>query len=111
MKAVITQIPEMLSGAEASELFHTLASRLTDIGAGADAAAEEFFSARLFQSACKAAIKGGRVYDMAHIRWICDRLFIKPKDGGSVIRTCPHGRPVAFEVKKSSIDRQFARLT
>ena len=111
MKAVITQIPEMLSGAEASELFHTLASRLTDIGAGADAAAEEFFSARLFQSACKAAIKGGRVYDMAHIRWICDRLFVKPKDGGSVIRTCPHGRPVAFEVKKSSIDRQFARLT
>jgi len=111
MKACITSLPEMLSTNEAVELFHTLASRLTDVGAGADAAAEEFFSARLFQSACKAAIKGGRVYDMAHIRWICDRLFVKPKDGGSVIRTCPHGRPVAFEVKKSSIDRQFARLT
>jgi len=111
MKAVITALPEMLTTAEAVELFHTLSSRLTDVGAGADAAAEEFFSARLFQSACKAAVKGGRVYDMAHIRWICDRLFVKPKDGGSVIRTCPHGRPVAFEVKKSSIDRQFARLT
>ena len=111
MKAVITALPEMLNTAEAVELFHTLSSRLTDVGAGADAAAEEFFSARLFQSACKAAVKGGRVYDMAHVRWICDRLFVKPKDGGSVIRTCPHGRPVAFEVKKSSIDRQFARLT
>ncbi len=108
--AKITEVPDMLNITEATELFVTLASRLCDVGAGADAAAEEFFASRLFQSACKAAIKGGRVYDMAHIRWICDRLFVKPKEGGSVIRTCPHGRPVAFEVKKSSIDRQFARL-
>ena len=110
VNAAINQIPEMLNTTEASELFRTLATQLTDVGAGLDAAAEEFFSARLFQASCKAAIKGGRVYDMAHIKWICDRLFVKPKDGGSVIRTCPHGRPVAFEVKKSSIDRQFARL-
>ena len=106
----VDQIPEMLSTTEASELLMNLSSRLCDVGAGLDAAAEEFFSARLFQASCKAAIKGGRVYDTAHIKWICDRLLVKPKDGGSVIRTCPHGRPVAFEVKRSSIDRQFARL-
>ncbi len=106
----VDQIPEMLNTTEATELLMNLASRLTDLGAGLDAAAEEFFSARLFQASCKAAIKGGRVYDTTHIKWICDRLFVKPKDGGSVIRTCPHGRPVAFEVKRSSIDRQFARL-
>lgn len=106
----VDQIPEMLNTIEATELLMNLASRLCDLGAGLDAAAEEFFSARLFQASCKAAIKGGRVYDTAHIKWICDRLFVKPKDGGSVIRTCPHGRPVAFEVKRSSIDRQFARL-
>ncbi len=109
VNVMIDRIPDMLTPTEALELFHTLASKLCDVGAGLDAAAEEFFSARLFQSACKAAIKGGRVYDMAHIRWICDRLFVKGENG-SVIRTCPHGRPVAFEVKKSSIDRQFARL-
>lgn len=108
--ASITQIPEMLDSTESLELFSTLANRLTDVGAGADAAAEEFFEARLFQSSCKAAIKGGRVYDTAHIKWICDRLLVKSENGGSVIRTCPHGRPVAFEVKKSSIDRQFARI-
>lgn len=111
MKAVINATPEILTADESAELFRTLASRLCDVGAGADAAAEEFFAARLFQSACKAAIKGGRIYDTPHIRWICDRLFVKPKAGESVIRTCPHGRPVAFEVKRSSIDRQFARLT
>ena len=106
----VDQVPDMLSTTEATELLMNLASRLCDVGAGLDAAAEEFFSARLFQASCKAAIKGGRVYDMAHVKWICDRLLVKPKDGGSVIRTCPHGRPVAFEVKRSSIDRQFARL-
>ncbi len=109
VKVSISAIPEILTVKEASELFSTLASRLSDVGGGLDAAAEEFFSARLFQSACKAAVKGGRIYDMAHIKWICDRLFVKGENG-SVIRTCPHGRPVAFEVKKSSIDRQFARL-
>ena len=109
VKVSITAIPEILTVKEASELFSTLASRLSDVGGGLDAAAEEFFSARLFQSACKAAVKGGRIYDVAHIKWICDRLFVKGENG-SVIRTCPHGRPVAFEVKKSSIDRQFARL-
>ncbi|MBR5447823.1 MAG: hypothetical protein IKV40_05300, partial [Clostridia bacterium] len=109
VKVSITAIPEILTVKEASELFSTLASRLSDVGGGLDAAAEEFFSARLFQSACKAAVKGGRIYDMAHIKWICDRLFVKGENG-SVIRTCPHGRPVAFEVKKASIDRQFARL-
>ena len=109
VKVNITAIPEILTVKEAGELFSTLASRLSDVGGGLDAAAEEFFSARLFQSACKAAVKGGRIYDMAHIKWICDRLFVKGENG-SVIRTCPHGRPVAFEVKKSSIDRQFARL-
>lgn len=107
--ATIDRIPEVLNTNEALELFQTLASQLTDVGAGLEAAAEEFFSARLFQASCKAAVKGGRIYDLAHIKWICDRLFVK-EEGKSVIRTCPHGRPVAFEVKKSSIDKQFARL-
>ena len=33
-----------------------------------------------------------------------------PEDGGSAVKTCPHGRPVAFELRKNSIERQFSRL-
>jgi len=110
-KASITQIPEALDTASAAELFSTLATKLSDMTASVESAAETFFQTRLWQASCKAAIKGGRIYDMGHIRWICDRLLKTPDDMGSVIRTCPHGRPVAFEIKKSSIDRQFARLT
>ena len=107
--ATITQIPEQLDATEAKELFATLASRLADTTASVESASAEFFEARLFQSACKAAVKGGRKYGIEHIKWICDRLLVKNPDG-TVIRTCPHGRPVAFEIKKSSIDRQFGRL-
>lgn len=109
-KASITQIPGELSTDEACVLFTTLVSRLSDVTASVESAAAEFFESRLWQASCKAAMKGGRIYDRAHLRWICDRLLVKP-DGktGSVIRTCPHGRPVAFEIKKSSIERQFER--
>jgi DNA mismatch repair protein MutL len=109
-KASITQIPGELSTDEACVLFTTLVSRLSDATASVESAAAEFFESRLWQASCKAAMKGGRIYDRAHLQWICDRLLVKP-DGktGSVIRTCPHGRPVAFEIKKSSIERQFER--
>ncbi len=106
----ITAIPVDLEIAAASELFSTLVTRLSESTASVESASTGFFETRLWQASCKAAIKGGRIYDMAHIKWICDRLLVKPQNGGGVIRTCPHGRPVAFEIKKSSIDRQFARL-
>lgn len=110
-KVSIMQIPGELSQDEAAVLFTTLISRLSDVTASVESAAAEFFESRLWQASCKAAIKGGRIYDMAHIKWICDRLLIKPNGSGtnSVIRTCPHGRPVAFEIKKTSIERQFER--
>lgn len=107
----LTQIPDMLSQNEAVELFTSLVNRLTEGTGTVEAASAAYFETKLWQASCKAAIKGGRVYDMVHLRWLCDRLLIKPeKEGASVIRTCPHGRPVAFEIKKTSIERQFARL-
>ena len=59
--------------------------------------------------ACKAAIKGGRMYGSDQIKWICDRVLAVPADGENAIKTCPHGRPVAFEITKNSIERQFER--
>lgn len=106
----LTQIPDELNINEASALFADLAERLSSVTATVESACAEFFESRLWQSACKAAMKGGRKYDSAHLKWICDRLLVKPEEGKSVIRTCPHGRPVAFEIKKSSIERQFARI-
>lgn len=109
-KIRLTQIPADLDSAQATELWSSLTTHLSDCTGTVESAAEGFFESRLWQASCKAAIKGGRIYDVAHIKWICDRLLKKPDENGQVVRTCPHGRPVAFEIKKSSIDRQFDRL-
>jgi len=110
-KVSLTRIPDMLNLTEAAELLSDLVARLAEGTATVESASEAYFESRLWQASCKAAIKGGRVYDRIHLQWICDRLLIKPEtEGASVIRTCPHGRPVAFEIKKASIERQFARL-
>ena len=100
----------LLCAPAAAELFEVLASRLSDATGTVESAAQGFFETRLWQASCKAAIKGGRLYDGASVRWICDRLLQKPDARGAVIRTCPHGRPVAFEIRKTAIDRQFGRL-
>lgn len=106
----LRQIPVGLGREAATELWSSLTENISEFAGTVESAAQGFFESRLWQASCKAAIKGGRVYDTAHIRWICDRLLRKPDAAGQVIRTCPHGRPVAFEIKKSSIDRQFDRL-
>ncbi len=111
VKVSLTQLPDMLNLREGTALFGDLITHLAESTATVESASAAYFETKLWQASCKAAIKGGRIYDMVHLTWLCDRLLVKPeKEGASVIRTCPHGRPVAFEIKKSSIERQFARL-
>ena len=59
----------------------------------------------LYQIACKAAIKGGRVYDRALIEWLVKKVMSLPD-----ITVCPHGRPIAYRLTKSELDRQFERI-
>ena len=66
---------------------------------------DEFFEKALYQASCKAAIKAGRVYENEHIKWICDRVLSSDN-----IRYCPHGRPVAFEITKHFLEKQFERI-
>ena len=62
------------------------------------------FEKALYQASCKAAIKAGREYSEGDNRWIVDMLMQIPD-----ITVCPHGRPVAMELSKKNIDRQFER--
>ena len=56
-------------------------------------------------ASCKAAIKAGRIYDREHIKWICDKVLTLDN-----IKYCPHGRPIAFEITKHFLERQFERI-
>ncbi len=106
----VTEIPTEIHRDDTENMLLTLADRLAEVVGTVESTSLEFFEEKLYQASCKAAIKGGRLYSIENIRWICDRILQKPKEGGSVIRTCPHGRSVAFELRKNSIERQFSRI-
>ena len=54
--------------------------------------------------ACKAAIKGGNNQSPIELEALAKRVL-----SNSDIMYCPHGRPVAFELKRSELERQFGR--
>ena len=103
-EAELYQIPAFLDSGAAKDAFCEAVSRLADQTGTAELAREQRFERALFQASCKAAIKAGRSYDDAHLRWICDRVLSDP-----AIRYCPHGRPVCYEITKSMIENRFGR--
>ena len=103
-EAQIGGIPQDFGRNEAIALFAELIKRAAESGGSILTERRVIFEKALYQSACKSAIKAGRVYDIAHLRWICDNLLRY-----DCIRFCPHGRPVAFELSKSELDARFGR--
>ena len=100
----LSGIPNGFEKNEAKALFSALLSEAAFGGETIEAVRENAFEKALYQSACKASVKAGRLYDEAHIRWICDNLFRY-----DCIKFCPHGRPVAFELSKKELDTRFGR--
>ena len=100
----ITAIPSGISAPEAEELFVTVTGHLANGTGSLEVTKKIFFEQALYQASCKAAIKAGRIYDDAHIKWVCERVI-----SDNAIRFCPHGRPVAFELTKSEIEHRFKR--
>ena len=100
----VSGIPFGFEKAEAKALFLALLSESAENGETPENAKKAIFEKALYQSACKASVKAGRLYDTAHLRWICDNLFRY-----DCIKYCPHGRPVAFEIAKKELDTRFGR--
>ena len=103
-EASLRGIPEDFGMAEAKELFLGLITGVLEGGEPIETRRRSVFEKALYQSSCKVSIKGGRVYDEAHIRWICDNLLRY-----DCIKFCPHGRPVAFEIGKRELESRFGR--
>ena len=103
--ADITAIPDAISVTNAEELFVQMIDEIV-AGAGNPRLTEELRREKaLYQVACKAAIKGGREYNRQIIDWLIDKVLSLPD-----ITVCPHGRPIAYKLKKSELDRQFNRI-
>jgi DNA mismatch repair protein MutL len=103
--ALISGVPSGFDVADAKAMFSSLVSELCEHGANIEFRRKSIFESALYQTACKASIKAGRVYDEAMIRYVCDNLLRY-----DCIKYCPHGRPVAFELTKRDLDRKFGRI-
>jgi len=103
--ASIYEIPSEISISGATDTFATLVSRLAKGEGYGQSTRYEMFEKALYQASCKAAIKAGRAYDMEHVKWICDKVFTLDN-----IKYCPHGRPIAFEISKHFLEKQFERI-
>lgn len=103
--ALFTAIPRDISPGETESLFLSLCAELLEGNAEIAVSEAARREKMLYTLACKAAIKGGRTYDGAHIEWLVEQLLSLPD-----ITVCPHGRPVAFYLTKSELDRRFDRL-
>ncbi|MBO5312429.1 MAG: DNA mismatch repair endonuclease MutL [Clostridia bacterium] len=102
---MLHEIPSEIQVSGASDAFATLVSRLVNKEGYAEKTRYEYFEKALYQASCKAAIKAGRAYDREHIKWICDRVLTLDN-----IKYCPHGRPIAFEITKHFLEKQFERI-
>jgi len=98
------EIPSGMDFSAAGDFFTSLVTGLDTGNADAEKAKNEFFEKALYQASCKAAIKGGKSYDESHVKWICEKVLSDEN-----IRYCPHGRPVAFEMSKSYLEKRFER--
>ena len=100
----VDSIPSGIQPAAVPDMFAIFAEQLRDGSGTAKLTRDILFEKALYQASCKAAIKAGRDYPTEHIAWLVDQLMTIPD-----ITFCPHGRPVAMEMKKRHIDHQFER--
>ena len=100
----VDAIPTGIEPGAVPDMFSTFAEQLRDGSNAVKLTRDIAFEKALYQASCKAAIKAGRVYPEEHIQWLVSKLMELPD-----ITYCPHGRPVAMEMKKRQIDHQFER--
>ena len=101
----VVAIPDAITAQDAEGLFVSMLGELS-AGLGNPENTEAIRREKaLYQIACKAAIKGGRVYDKSIVDWLVRRVLTIPD-----ITVCPHGRPIAYTLTKREIDKQFDRI-
>ncbi|MBR5313887.1 MAG: hypothetical protein IKU45_00555, partial [Clostridia bacterium] len=97
-------VPMGLELSEAVDLFMSVLTRLSTGTGSAVLSKDIVFEKALYQASCKAAIKAGRPDAYEDTQAFVKKLMALPD-----IKYCPHGRPVAFEIAKDSIEKQFKR--
>ncbi len=101
LNVIVRAVPSSLTGEDVSDVIIEVADNLAN---GLDTNVEKLD--HIYHTvACKAAIKAGFNTPPK------EQLFLaKQVLSNNDIRYCPHGRPVAFEMKKRDFEKQFGRI-
>ncbi len=97
----VRAIPSFLTDEDISSLMSELASSLIKSGKVSLEREDDLFHT----VACKAAIKAGMHTSGAEMEQLAKKVLYSKE-----IMYCPHGRPVAYEIKKRALEKQFGRI-
>ncbi len=101
----VNEMPMDISASVVASIFEGFADVIKNSTGSVELTEDIIFEKALYQASCKAAIKAGRVYPADYNEWLVRQLFENPE-----VTYCPHGRPIAFTVKRTDIDHRFKRL-
>jgi DNA mismatch repair protein MutL len=99
-KIIVRQTPDYLSAGETEATLTQLAERLMVTGTADPSAARDEV---LHTMACKNAIKGGWKSGREELQVVAEAVM------SGQVKYCPHGRPVAIEMTKKQLEKQFKR--
>lgn len=98
---VVRAVPAMLIGADVESTVAEAAESLAEKGM----VQIEFLDRIYHTVACKAAVKAGNINSPAELLLLARRVL-----EDDTVRYCPHGRPVAFEITRRELEKQFGRI-
>jgi DNA mismatch repair protein MutL len=99
-KIIVRQTPDYLTTGETEATLTQLAERLIVTGTADPSAARDEV---LHTMACKNAIKGGWKSGREELQVVAEAVM------SGQVKYCPHGRPVAIEMTKKQLEKQFKR--
>ena len=98
---IVRQVPHDIDPEQTESALVDLAGRLQTTGGRVDPSAAR--DALLHTMACKAAIKGGQKNGPAELEKVARAVM------SGEVKYCPHGRPVAIELTRAALEKQFKR--
>ncbi len=97
----VRAVPTTLVKEDISLILSEIAENLIKSGKVETEAEDDLFHT----VACKAAIKAGTKISTTEMQRLAEKV-LRTKE----IMYCPHGRPVAFEIKKRELEKMFGRI-
>ncbi len=98
---LVRAVPAFLTGEDVSAILCEAAESLIKTGIVSNEREDNLYHT----VACKAAIKAGNKNSQTELLNLAKQV-LSSKD----VMYCPHGRPVAFEIKKRELEKQFGRI-